>query len=175
LPVLIEAGDRLARHDLSFEVHYTAALDCPSPRPWLINQGWVDQDALPGLYQQMDIVAVPSTWIEPFGITAPEAMASGLPVVASRIGGVRQTVEHEKTGILVEPGDPHTLAEALRRLILDPDLRARMGQAGRERALDHFDWNRILDLYYVPLVDEAMDRLPRKTPLVLAGIDTAAE
>ncbi|MFB3787343.1 MAG: glycosyltransferase family 4 protein [bacterium] len=175
LSVLIEACDRFAREDLSFEVHYTAALDCPSPRPWLINQGWVDQDELPRLYQQMDIVAVPSTWIEPFGITAPEAMASGLPVVASRIGGLQQTVEHEKTGILVEPGDPQALAEALRRLIQDPALRARLGQAGRERALDHYDWNRILDLYYVPLVDEAMARLPRPSPQVLAGIDTATE
>ncbi|HOL93541.1 MAG TPA: glycosyltransferase family 4 protein [bacterium] len=175
LPVLIEAGDWLAREGLSFEIHYTAALDCPSTRPWLINQGWVDQDALPRLYQQMDIVAVPSTWIEPFGITAPEAMAAGLPVVASRIGGLQQTVEHEKTGILVEPGNPHALAEALRRLILDPDLRARFGNAGRERVLDHYNWNRILDLYYVPLVDEAMERLPRQSPLIRAGIDAKSK
>lgn len=161
LPVLIEAGDILNRDNLRFEIHYTAAMNCPTSRPWLINRGWVNQSLLPDLYREMDIVVVPSTWIEPFGITALEGMASGLPVIASRIGGLAQTTEHEVTGFLTEPGDPVSLAEALRRLIGDPALRQRMGQAGRDRVLQQYDWNRILDSYYVPLVEGALSKLPR--------------
>lgn len=158
LPVLVEAGRRLEKKQIPFEIHYTAAMDCPASRPWLINRGWVDQQSLPLLYRQMDIVAVPSTWIEPFGITALEGMASGLPVVASRVGGLAQTVVDRTTGLLVDAGNADQLDLALESLILDPDRRARLGRAGRERTLEQYDWNRIIDRYYVPLVDQALSR-----------------
>ncbi len=150
---LIQAGELLAGEGFNFEIHYTAAMDCPKTRPWLKNRGWVNQDELAELYREMDIIAVPSTWVEPFGITALEGMACGLPIVASKIGGLAHTVEHETTGFHVQPGDATELANALRQLIPDPGLRSRMGQAGRERVLQHYDWDVILDRYYLPAIE----------------------
>jgi glycosyltransferase involved in cell wall biosynthesis len=68
-----------------------------------------------------------------------EAMAAGLPVVASRVGGLPEQVVHGETGVLVAPGDPEDLAEALARLVADGELRRRLGAAGRARAEQSFD------------------------------------
>jgi glycosyltransferase involved in cell wall biosynthesis len=80
-----------------------------------------------------------------------EAMAAGLPVVASAVGGVPELVEDGVTGVLVPPGDPAALAAALDRLLADPDLRRRMGAAGRARVRARFDLEAVraahLDLY----------------------------
>ncbi|WP_430647047.1 glycosyltransferase family 4 protein [Agromyces sp. GXS1127] len=99
---------------------------------------FVDRDALPNLLRAADALVVPSTWEEPSGLTAGEGMASGLPVVASRIGGLPDVVGD--AGILVPPNDPDALAEALRALIDDPLERARRAEASRARALAR-DWN----------------------------------
>jgi glycosyltransferase involved in cell wall biosynthesis len=153
LSVLIDACSQLSEEGEKFEVHYTAAMDCPTRRPWLVNRGWVPPEELPAMYREMDIVTVPSTWVEPFGITALEGMASGLPVVASRTGGLAESVVHEETGLLVNPGNAEALAYALRRLIRHPDLRRRMGDAGRLRVEETYDWDILLDTIYVPLFD----------------------
>lgn len=79
------------------------------------------------------IGVVPSVWAEPFGLVALEAMASARPVIASNIGGLRDIVVHDETGMLVPSGDADALREALARLIADPLLRERMGQAGKRR------------------------------------------
>jgi glycosyltransferase involved in cell wall biosynthesis len=71
-----------------------------------------------------------------------EAMASGLPVVASAVGGIPEVVIHDETGLLVPPGDPDALADALRRLLADPALRRRLGAAGRARAEREFSLER---------------------------------
>lgn len=164
LDVLIKACEYLENEGLLFEVHYTAAMDCPTRRPWLINRGWVTQDDLPALYREMDIVAVPSTWIEPFGITALEGMASGLPVVASRMGGLAETVVHEQTGLHFDAGNAAQMADALRALILDPEQRRCYGQAGRHRAIKNYDWNVIVDRHYIPLLEQAMVKKNRVIP-----------
>lgn len=75
---------------------------------------------------------------EGFGVAVLEAMASGLPVVASDVGGLREIVEDGKTGFLVPPRDPAAFAEKIRLLLGDPDLRAAMGAAGRRRAQEEF-------------------------------------
>ena len=67
-----------------------------------------------------------------------EAMAEGVPVVASRHAGIPEAVAHEETGLLVPPGDPEALAAALRRLIHDPDLRRSLGKRAREVAAERF-------------------------------------
>jgi len=67
-----------------------------------------------------------------------EAMASGLPVVSTRVAGVPEMVVHDVTGLLVAPGDPRQLGEQLYRLAVDPDLRLRLGQAGRARVQQMF-------------------------------------
>jgi glycosyltransferase involved in cell wall biosynthesis len=68
-----------------------------------------------------------------------EAMAAGLPVVASSVGGVPELVVDGETGLLVPPGDPRSLARAIERLLADAALRGRLGAAGRARVVEHFD------------------------------------
>ncbi|HEY7030765.1 MAG TPA: glycosyltransferase family 4 protein [Thermomicrobiales bacterium] len=80
---------------------------------------------------------VPSIWPEPFGIVLIEAMASGRPVVASRIGGIPDVVDDEQTGLLVPPADPRALRDAIARLLSDCELRRRMGQEATRR-VDRF-------------------------------------
>jgi glycosyltransferase involved in cell wall biosynthesis len=78
-----------------------------------------------------DIFAMPS-FEEPFGLVFTEAMAMQLPVVALRSGGAPEIIEHERSGLLSEPGDVDTLANHLLRLIGDPAARRTMGAYGRE-------------------------------------------
>ena len=87
---------------------------------------------------RMQLLVMPTVHFESFGMAAVEAMAMGLPVVASRVGGLAEIVEDGRTGFLVKPGDAVELAGAVRRLMDSPDMRARMGQAGRRRAVEHF-------------------------------------
>ena len=99
-----------------------------------------DRDAL---YAGMDIVVIPSTQPEPFGLVAVEAMAMGRPVIASNIGGLPEIVLNGETGILFEPGSDKELSEAIIRLVKDKRLRNEMGEAGlkRQQALfteEHF-------------------------------------
>jgi glycosyltransferase involved in cell wall biosynthesis len=103
--------------------------------------GPVANDRLGGLLGEAGIFAFPSLWQEPFGIPPVEAMAAGLPVVATRAGALPEIVVPERTGLLVERGDVEGLARALDRLLADPGLRARLGAAGRERARASFSWD----------------------------------
>lgn len=100
-------------------------------------------------YARADIFALPSRY-EPFGIVLVEAMAAGLPVVASRTGGIPDVLEGGNVGLLTPVGDEQALAAALNTLLVNPELRARMGAAGRRRAL-HFDLGRritdLVDVY----------------------------
>jgi glycosyltransferase involved in cell wall biosynthesis len=77
---------------------------------------------------------VPSVWAEPFGLVAVECMASGRAVIASAVGGLGEVVQNGKSGILVPPGDSSALRGAIRRLLKDPELRARLGAGARARA-----------------------------------------
>jgi glycosyltransferase involved in cell wall biosynthesis len=85
------------------------------------------------VYKASDVVVVPSTIPESFGLVAAEAMAAGLPVIASRIGALPEIMEHNRTGILVEPGDTASLLTAMKKLNASPSLRAEMGCEGRKR------------------------------------------
>jgi len=95
------------------------------------------QDAMPGYLKQMDIFISPSHH-EPFARSILEAMAMCLPVVGTNSGGTPEAVIHNKTGLITKTGIPGTIAEALRKLFADPELRKSMGQAGRERVLEQF-------------------------------------
>jgi type III pantothenate kinase len=113
-------------------------------------RGRVGRDELPALLRSADaVVSVP--WYEPFGIVPLEAMACGVPVVASAVGGMIDSVVDDVTGVHVPPRDPDRLADALRSLLADPERRARYGAAGAERTRRLYDWDRVagstLDVY----------------------------
>jgi len=84
-------------------------------------------------FRRCTLAVLPSTWPDPCPTTVLEAMASGRPVVTTRTGGMVDMVEDGSSGILVPPGDSRALAEAMRRLLADPELRALLGKGGRER------------------------------------------
>lgn len=106
--------------------------------------GRLPHDEIPALLRAADVLVMPSRR-EAFGVAALEAAACGLPVVASDVGGVAETVVDGRTGLLVPPGDPAALAAALARLAADPDLRARLGAAGRERTAELYAWARCVE------------------------------
>ncbi len=85
------------------------------------------------------VFACPSLY-EPLGIVNLEAMACGSAVVGSRVGGIPEVVADGETGLLVPPGDPAALAEAINALVRDPARAARLGRRGRERAVAEFSW-----------------------------------
>lgn len=95
--------------------------------------GPVKRVDVPGVLRACDIAVQPSR-TEGFPLTVIEAMAAGLPVVASRVGGIPEAVEDGVTGMLVPPCDPQALAEALRWMVEHPKGREEMGKRGRERA-----------------------------------------
>jgi len=100
--------------------------------------GDIPDDRLGGIYAQADVFAMTSMphrhSVEGFGLVYLEAGAYGLPVVAHDIGGVAEAVTDGENGLLVRPGDQAGLTAAFARLIADPDLRRRLGAAGRARA-----------------------------------------
>lgn len=109
-------------------------IDELAERPGIHAMGaWSHELAIEALRRSMFSVA-PSLWPEPFGLVALETAAAGKPIVASHIGGLRDVVVDGETGILVPADDHQQLANAMRRLIADKDLRGRLGAAAKERA-----------------------------------------
>ena len=104
--------------------------------------GAVARPDVPALLRSADIV-VCTPWYEPFGIVPLEAMACGVPVAASAVGGQIDSVVHGTTGVHVPPRDPAALAHALRQLLDDPVRRAALGRAGAERARRLYGLDRI--------------------------------
>lgn len=149
-PVLLEAVAALRRTPLRFRV--ALAGDGPQ-RPYLERRadelGIADQvtftgniDDLGELMQSADLFVLPSSF-EGLSLTLLEAMARGLPVVGTRIGGVVDVVEDGVSGVLVEPGDAEALAAAMRALLSNPPRRAACGAAGLEIVRRHYDFARV--------------------------------
>ena len=107
--------------------------------------GQVDRHELVGAYDSADVLVVPSLWEEPFGLVAVEAMARGVPVVASNVGGLRQVVRDGVDGYLVEPGAAGALAGAVERLLGSPSRREAMGRAGYHAVRERFDIEACVD------------------------------
>ena len=102
--------------------------------------GFVEPSRLGIYYERAAVVACPSHR-EGYGVVAREAMAHGRPVVASAVGGLLDAVDDGVTGLLVPPRDPPALRAALERLLEDPELRERLGRAGREKAEQELSWD----------------------------------
>ena len=104
--------------------------------------GQVARADMPALLRSADLV-VCSPWYEPFGIVPLEAMACGVPVVASAVGGMLDTVVDGVTGAHVPPRDPAALAEVLSALLESPSRRAELARAGLERVRSRYSWDRV--------------------------------
>jgi glycosyltransferase involved in cell wall biosynthesis len=104
--------------------------------------GAVPRTELPPLLRSADAV-VCAPWYEPFGIVPLEAMACGVPVVATAVGGLADTVVDGATGVLVPPKRPDLLAGAIRQLLAEPFWRDAYGTAGADRARSRYSWDRI--------------------------------
>ncbi len=101
--------------------------------------GWIENHCLPEYLNQMDIFVMP-TFQETFGVAALEAQAVKVPVVASDIEGIREVVQHGKTGYLARVGDAEQFADCIIKLIEDPDGRERMGIEGKKFVSERYDW-----------------------------------
>ena len=116
--------------------------------------GKVDHEDLPSLYAGSTVFCMTGEpypeKIEGFGLVYLEAAAAGLPCIASRIGGVPEAVVHEKTGILIEPGDSDALAAAVTRMLKDRDYTAALAGEARNYA-SGFSWDRCAKLTYGPI------------------------
>jgi D-inositol-3-phosphate glycosyltransferase len=105
-------------------------------------RGQVAQSELPAVLRSADAV-VCTPWYEPFGIVPLEAMACGIPVVASSVGGLIDTVVHGVTGVHVPPRDPGAISGALAALLIDHARIRRLGAAGRDRVESRFSWDQV--------------------------------
>ncbi len=104
----------------------------------LVNfKGRIPYGDVPKEYQELDILVNPSRF-ESFGVSALEASACGVPVIASRAGGLTEVVVDGSTGLLVPPEQPNELGEAIKKLVLDKGLRVMLGANGREFVLKNY-------------------------------------
>ncbi|MHB8508171.1 MAG: glycosyltransferase family 4 protein [Candidatus Dormibacteria bacterium] len=129
--------------------------------PDIVMAGYVSAEDLPRYHASADIFCAPNTGKESFGIVLLEAMAAGLPVVATDIPGFNQVITPGHQGILVRKDDPLSLASALHLLASDPALRARLAAAGRASATG-YAWERVVD-QVVDVYGHALERFrPRQ-------------
>ena len=112
--------------------------------------GYVPDEPLAAYYSKARLFVLPSRF-EPFGMTTLEAMAVGTPVVASKLGGIRENIDSGRNGVLVDPSDKEELAAAVIDSLKNPEKAKAMGLAGREVILKEFSWEAIagkfLDFY----------------------------
>jgi glycosyltransferase involved in cell wall biosynthesis len=124
--------------------------------------GRVPTEELVRLYNRAELAVSPSLY-EGFGLPAAEAMACGVPVVATTAPAFLEVVDHGETGWLVPPADPAALADAIRRLMSDPDLRAELGREGRRRVRERFDWRRAAE-EVVAVYEEVLSGKSKEAP-----------
>jgi glycosyltransferase involved in cell wall biosynthesis len=112
----------------------------------VIMVGKVPSEELPLYYAACDVFVLPSlTRLEAFGIVGLEAMASGKPVVISDIPGVREVIKNGKEGFLTPPMGIKEMAQNIKKLLDNPDLRKKMGMAGRKKVIEKFEISKVVD------------------------------
>jgi glycosyltransferase involved in cell wall biosynthesis len=176
LPELIEAFDTIlnaepAAHlllvgwfDASEDALSASLRDKIRNHPNIHCTGFVDDTA--PYYRAMDMLILP-TWREGFPNAALEAAATGIPVITTLSTGSRDSVVPEVTGLLIPPGYPEAISEAVLKLLRNPELGRRMGEAGRNWILEHFVDKRVLGLthaYYTSLLSPAVARQAFQLP-----------
>jgi len=137
---LVIAGDGPGRKSLEQQA---ARLGLVSAIDFL---GWVTPDRVPALINTASMVVMPSRW-EGLPSVALQAASMARPLVATRVGGLPEIVEHQRTGLLVEPEDPGSLAKAMTFLLEHPETAGKLGAAGRSRVREVFSWGSCVDAY----------------------------
>jgi glycosyltransferase involved in cell wall biosynthesis len=132
----------------------------------IIVAGKVPESDLPAYYSACDLLVLPSvSRLEAFGLVLVEAMASGKPVVASDLPGVRDVIKNEKTGLLCEPFNAKDLAARIAAIISDEKVGAGMGAAGRRLAEEKYSWDvigkKIVQVYEKVIADRGQRSPPR--------------
>jgi glycosyltransferase involved in cell wall biosynthesis len=150
--VLLRAAAEFTEDDIEIVIVGSEGFDARSPlsryeldlrelardlEPEVHFMPFVDRLELPALLRTADVLAVPSRWAEPSGLTVGEGLATGLPVIAAEVGGIPEVLG--PAGIRVPADDPHSLASALRQILDDSDLRLKIGREARAHSLSH-DW-----------------------------------
>ncbi len=167
LPELVQAFDLILRAEPSARLLLVGWFDAAEDaldkelrarilnHPRTVFTGFVTDTA--PYYRAMDVMVLP-TWREGFPNVVLEAAATGIPVVTTECTGARDAVVPEVTGLLIPPGYPDAICEAVLKLIRDPKLRRRMGMAARTWVLEHYSEDRVLILtvnYYRNLLELA--------------------
>ena len=137
LRVFYDAADRRIEKD--FYLTALEELAGPELGRRIVFEGYADHHTIQAHYGNAAVLVNPSL-SESFGITVVEAMMMKVPVIATRVGGMKHTVVPGETGFLVEPGNPSALGQAIEAVLTDRELASRMGAAGRARALEEFSW-----------------------------------
>ena len=138
--VITGDGDRRAEWEaLTRELHLTAHVEFA---------GFVSNERLAELYRECDVYVLPAIFddrgdTEGLGVVLIEALQNARPVVASAVGGIVDVIRHEKTGLLVPEKNPAALAAAILRLLAEPALGQRLGEAGQRHAEEYFNWDRV--------------------------------
>jgi len=135
--------------------------------------GRKQRDALKFYYAAADIF-ITTPWYEPFGITPLESMACGTPVIGSKVGGIKFTVEEGKTGLLVPPHNPSALAESIESLITDEKLLASMHHNAIKRVNKYFTWKSVAVSCHHLYESIISAKHKQPTPSKLISIDSLA-
>lgn len=156
-PYLIEACRLLQERGHSFECHFVGDGPDHESLKELVQKaglsgkvrfhGRLTRDQIARLLLDADVLTAPSVPTrdgrrEGIPVVLMEAMGSGVPVIASNLSGIPELVNNELTGLLTPPRDANSLADALERYLRDPDLRSRLGNAGRVKVVEEFDLNK---------------------------------
>lgn len=131
---LIIIGDGYYRNELERIAWETGVRDK------VIFTGFVSDEDIVNILKSGDIMIVPSLY-EPFGITALEGMASGIPVIVSNVGGLREIVKHEYDGIWVYPGNPDSITWGVKRIFSDEDFTRYIVSNAFKKVKNIYDWN----------------------------------
>lgn len=147
LQIIGDGPQREDIHKMIYELDLTNRVRLP---------GEISHSAVPEHLNRFDIACFPSTVnSESFGVAAVEASACEIPVIAANIGGLPEVVVDGKTGLLFEPKNEIDLADKLYRLVMDPELRNRMGKTGRRFVAENYSWDENvsrMEQYYYQII-----------------------
>jgi len=151
----IRAMNLLQQKGIRTEIHITGNPEDNSLNvPGIVYRGWFDHDKLHEFYESIDIFIIPSIWQEPFGIVSLEAMCSGRPVVASRVAGQQEIIRHGENGLLAAPQSPEDIVRNVLRYYNSPEFAEKIVDIAQIEATKKYNWDRIVNEYYLPLIDK---------------------